>query len=143
MAVKQYDPNQMVVIFSGIPIAGFGDGAFVSIAMNNDSFGLVVGTDGESVRSKSNDRSARITVTTMQTSTANAALQALHNLDLNTDGGAGIGPMQISDVISGDVYSAETAWLTKTADAEFDRTATGREYIFETDKLDVLLLSAA
>ena len=57
MAVSTYNPDEVAIVFAGIPISGFADGTFLSVEQNEDSFTMQVGTDGEACRSKSNNRS--------------------------------------------------------------------------------------
>ncbi len=136
---KLYDPKQVIVSFKGILISGYADGTFVSAERNNDSFNLTVGSDGEGVRAKSNDRSGRVTFTLLQSSVANPALSACLLLDENSDNGDGVGPLTVTDLSGTTVLFAETAWLTKPATASFAREAEDREWVLETDSLEMLV----
>lgn len=132
-AVKSYDPAEVQVIIAGIKISGFADGTFVTAARKNASFALIVGSDGEGARAKSNDRSATVTVTLLQTSDSNDALSALLNLDeLSSDG---VGALMIKDNSGRLLLSAETAWIEKPPDAEFAREITNRVWVIETNEL--------
>lgn len=134
--VKPYGPEEVVIAFGAIPIfAGYGDGDFCAIEYDEDSFSLQVGTDGEAARSKSNNRAATITITLMQTADANSLLQAQHNLDINSPGGAGIVPLLISDPSGNALYVAEKAWIQKAADVTFGREAQSREWVIRTNNL--------
>jgi hypothetical protein len=134
--VKTYGPDEVSLILAGIPLnQGWADGTFCRIAYNSDAFSLKVGTDGESVRTKSNDRSARISVILMQSSSVNDLLSALHNLDINSPGGAGVGPFLCKDNSGRSMYLAEKAWIVKPPDAEYGREAGTREWIIETGNL--------
>jgi len=136
MALRVYDASQVAVIFGPVgPISGFADGAFVSVEQNEDSFTLQMGTDGEGTRSKSNNRSGRVTITLMQSSQSNILLSSVHTLDINSPNGDGIGPLLIADRSGSSLYEAEKAWIVKPPAAEFDREATSREWILETDNL--------
>lgn len=135
MPVRTYDPSQVTIIFAGIPISGFADGTFVSVEQNEDSFTLQVGTDGEGTRSKTNNRSGRVTLTLMQSSASNDALAAIHSLDVLSPSGDGIGPLLIKDNSGRSLFSADAAWIVKPPTGEFGREATSREWIIETDHL--------
>lgn len=130
-----YDPASVVLVFSGIPVSGYADGTFVSVDFNEDAFTLQVGTDGEACRSKSNNRSGRVTFTLGQWSMSNDLLSAVANLDLSTPNGDGIGPLLVKDFTGRSLYAAEKAWIVKMPTAEFGREATSREWIIETDFL--------
>lgn len=135
MSVKTYNPADVSVIIAGIPIEGFADGTFITVARNNDSWNMQVGSDGEGVRAKSNDFGGTITLTLMQSSLSNDALSALAVLD-ETSGG-GIGPMLVKDGSGRTICAAETGWIRKPADVEFAREATSREWVIETDILNI------
>ena len=135
MGVSTYDPAQVAVVFAGIPISGYADGTFLSVEQNEDSFALQVGTDGEACRSKSNNRSGRVTFTLGQWSEANDLLSALHNLDINTPNGDGIGPLLVKDNSGRSIFSAEKAWIVKPPAAGYGREAESREWVVETDNL--------
>ena len=135
MPLRTYDPSQVTIVFAGIPISGFADGTFLSVEQNEDSFTLQIGTDGEGTRSKSNNRSGRVTLTLMQSSLANDLLASLHSVDLSSPGGDGIGPLLVKDNSGRSLFTAEKAWIVKPPTGEFGREATSREWIIETDHL--------
>ena len=135
MGVKNYDPAGMVIVFNQIPISGFADGTYVSVEQNEDSYSLVVGADGEGCRSKTNNRSARITLTLLQSSAVNDLLSALHNVDINSPLGDGIGPFLMKDLTGTTVLAAEKAWLVRHATSTYARDPESREWIIETDNL--------
>ncbi len=137
MALHTYDPSQVTIIFAGVPVSGFGEGTFVSVERNEDSFALQVGADGEATRAKSNNRSGTVTVTLIQSSIVNDAFSALVALDENSPGGDGIGPLLIKDLSGRTLVAAETAWIRKPATVEFAREATEREWVIETDRLNI------
>jgi len=135
MALHTYDAAQVAIVFAGIPVDGFADGTFLSVEQNEDSFSLQVGTDGEGCRSKSNNRSGRVTFTLGQWSKTNDLLSALHQLDINTPNGDGIGPLLIKDLSGTSLDAAEKAWIVKPPAAAFAREAESREWIIETHEL--------
>jgi hypothetical protein len=132
--LRTFDPNQVSVIFGGI-IGGYADGTFISVEQNEDSFGLVVGTDGEGCRSRSNNRSARVTITLGQWSASNQALSAIHNADILTPGGDGILPFILKDNSGTTICSAEKAWITKPPSVSYGRDPESREWVLETDNM--------
>lgn len=134
MALTNYDPAQVSVIFAGIPISGFADGTFVSIDQNEDSFALTIGSDGEGVRARSNNDSGRVTITLLQSSESNDLLSAAHNADKGT--GNGVAPLLIKDNTGRTIIEANTAWIVRSPAQEFAREASSREWIIETNKLN-------
>ena len=137
MSVKSYNAAEVSIIFAGIPLEGFADGTFVTAARNNDSFALTVGSDGEGARSKSNDKSGIVTLTLMQSSLSNDLLSAQALLDELS--GDGIAPLLIKDLSGTTLVAAETAWIRKPSDVEFSKEITTREWIIETNALDIFV----
>lgn len=134
--LKIYGPDEVSIIFNGILVnEGLADGTFVKIEQDEDSFSLTVGTDGEATRSKTNNRSHTITFTVMQSSDCNDLLSAMHTLDINTPGGAGVGPLLIKDGSGSSIYVAEKSWIQKPPAAEFGREAGPREWTIRTNNL--------
>ena len=124
------------MVFMGILIdSGYADGEFLTIEQEEQDFLTKVGTDGEVTRSKSNNRHAIIKLKLMQTSDGNTLLSALNNIDVNTPGGLGVGPMMILDQNGTTVYTAKSCWIAKPPDVSFDRTATSREWTLEVANL--------
>ena len=131
--VKSYNAADVDIIFAGISIDGKADGTFVTVERRAEAFTLVVGAGGEGLRSKSNDRSATVTLALMQSSAANDALSALAVLD--EESGAGVGPLLIKDRSGSTLCAAPTAWIQKFANAEFAKEGSEREWIIETNDL--------
>ncbi len=136
MAVGTYDPSQVSVIVAGLPLSGFGPDTFVSIEQDEDSFELLVGADGEAARSKTNNRSATVTLSLLQNSASNDALSALHNLDIESPGGDAIGPMLIKDNSGRAIVSAAKVWVQKPPTVEYARGVSVREWTFRTDRIE-------
>ena len=133
--LRTYDASEVQIVVAGVAIEGFADGDFITIEDDEDAYSMQVGTDGEAARSKTNNRGATITISTLQTSAANTALSALHNLDRNSSGGLGIGPFLCDDQSGNSLYAAEKCWIQKRPSAVFGREAQGREWIVRTNNL--------
>lgn len=132
MTLYTYDPTQVAVIF-GVPIVGFADGTFVSVEQNEDSFTLKVGTDGDACRTKTSNRSCRITITLLASSLSNDVLSAQHNLDVLSPSGDGITPFLLKDNSGRTIIAAESSWIVKPAAVVFSREVEAREWVIETD----------
>jgi len=138
MALGVYDPAQISLVAVGIPVSGFAEGTFVTVERNADSFNLTVGSDGDSCRARSNNKSGRITFTLLQSSLTNQLLSAAVNLDEISPSGDAIGPSQIKDNSSTTATTlvfAEKSWIVKPANVEYSNEVTTREWIVETDDL--------
>jgi len=137
MGVKTYDASQVAMLFGPIEITdGLADGTFVSVEQNEDSFALTVGADGEACRSKTNNKSGRVTFTVLQSSLANDLLSAAHNLDVASPNGDGIAPLMVKDNSGRTIVAAEKAWIVRQPTTEFAREVSSREWIIETDALN-------
>ena len=135
MPANTFRPQEVTAAFNGVPISGFAPGTFISWTRNNDSYNIAVGSAGEAGRASSGDRSGRVTITLLQTSPVNGVLSALAKQD--EDSGDGVGLLAIVDLSGATLIKAESAWITKPADGEMSNEVTNREWIFETDVLEV------
>lgn len=135
MTVKTYDPDDVAQVFFGIPISGYADGTFISIEFNEESFSLSVGVDKEACRAKTNNDSARVTFTLMQSSICNDLLSAVHAVDKLSPSGDGIGPYLMKDNSGRTVNAAETAWIVKPPTQAYSREVESREWVLETDDM--------
>ena len=131
--MKTYDPKQVVLIVGGRQITGFAADTFITVARNSDAFTMQVGVDGEGTRSKSNDKSGTFTFSLMQTAKDNEYLSSLALADELDN--SGVVPVMVKDVNGSSLELAEQAYIQKMPDSEFNREATGREWILATDAL--------
>lgn len=138
MSVKTYDPANVSIVFAGVPVSGFADGTFLSVEFDEDAFNLTVGADGEGARAKTNNRSATIEFTLLQSALANDLLSAVAALDeLSSDG---VGPLLIKDNFGRTLFGAESAWIQKKPRAEFAKEISERVWVVRTEKLDVAFI---
>lgn len=134
--LKIYDSDQVSCSFSGIPInSGRPDGEFIRIEQITEDFKSKVGVDGQTTRSKTKDRRAKITVILMQSSDSNIILSAISNIDREAANGAGVGALLIRDIGGTSLYMAAEAWIAKAPDVAFAGEAGPREWTFECAKL--------
>jgi len=129
-----YDPDQVSVIVNGLALDGWADGEFVKIEQNSDQFTYTSGTDGKGVRSKMLDASAKITLSFLQTSTANDFLSVLLNGDLLAHNGAGVGAFMVRDRGGRALFSGQV-WVSKAPSVSFDREATVRVWELTSPRL--------
>lgn len=135
MTLKSYYPDQVMVIAGPILVEGYADGTFVTVEQNEDQFSLQVGTDGEACRSRSNNKSGRVTITLGQWSASNDLLTTLAASDRLSANGDGIVPLAVMDKSGRTLCAAEKAWIVKSPSVEFGREATSREWVFESDSI--------
>lgn len=135
MTMHTYSADEVIVTFGAVILGGFADGSFITVEQNEDSFSLVVGSDGDACRSKSNNRSSRITATLLQSSAVNDLLSAIHNIDINSANGDGINPILVKDKTGRTLHTAEKAWIVKPPSTVFAREPENREWVFETDNM--------
>ena len=137
MGVRSYDPKQSSIIVSGNIIEGYADGTFINVERNEDAFSLVIGSDGSGTRTKSNNRSGRMTITLNQSSPSNDILQGLVTADELS--GGGIFSALHKDGSGNTINAAETAWIVKSPSQEFSNESSNREWIIETDNLEAFV----
>lgn len=132
--MQTYDAKKVIVTIGGNPITGFADGTFLSIVPNADDFTKVAGADGNVARSKSNDKSFRVTLTLMQTSPSNDVLSSLRRADSIAN--AGIVPIQVKDLGGTSIFSAPECWVARPPDGEFGKELSQRAWMIDTGPAD-------
>jgi len=119
-------------------IEGFEEGTEIVAERNEDSYTSKVGTDGNVVRSRSNNNMGRITFSLSQFSASNAYLQTLANLDERT--GAGVVPSKITDKSNPSVESviATESWIVKPSSKSYGSESGAREWVIECANMNFL-----
>lgn len=130
-----YDPNEISITFAGAPIAGFGEGTAVRLSNITPGFSSKAGVGGMVVRSKSHDRRGKIEFMLMSSSSSNTILSAIHNLDLETPNGSGVGVLFIRDRQGATIYEANKCWIVKAPDAEINADESVRTWELECSVL--------
>lgn len=130
---KRYDAAQVTMVFMGILIdSGFAEGEFLTVEQQAPDYEVVVGTDGEVSRSRTNNRYSVIKVKLAQTSDGNTFFSVLLNAGLLAKNGADVGPMLIRDRVAGTTtYTASKCWIAKPPDVSYDNKVTMREWTLE------------
>lgn len=128
-----FDPKNVDLIYGGAKIDGYADGTFVQVEYNSDRYALQMGSDGLGARAKSNDKSAKITITLMPNSVGNKILDAAAKLDDAANAGAL--PLALTDLSTGDLFISSGAWVMKDPGREFAKEIQPVEWVLETDKL--------
>lgn len=137
MAVKTFDPKQVALIFGGQIMEGFGEGTFIAVDRNEDAFALAIGSDGSGTRTKTNNRSGTFTLTLQQSSPSNDVLSAFALSDEASNGGIFTGLMK--DNSGRSINAGETCWIKKFPTQEMSNETSNREWVIETDNLEVFV----
>lgn len=132
--MRTYDPGRVIISLFGANITGFADGTFIKIERNSDTFVKTVGADGKVARARQRDRSARITLTLLQTSPSNDVLSAAAEAD--EIAGTGVGTFLMTDLNGTTEASAPNAWVAKPAAIEDGKEVGEREWMIDVDELD-------
>jgi hypothetical protein len=126
--LHHYDPALVDVIAFLTRLSGFAEDSMVTVEESEDAFSLKAGVDGDFTRVKLLGRSALIVVSLMQTSKSNAFLSGVHNQDIATDGGAGVGAFLILDRNGASVFKAGDAWIERGAPPAYGKDVGPREW---------------
>lgn len=135
MTVKNVDAAKVRIIFAGAPISGYADGTYVTASRRNPTWAMVAGADGETARSKSNDKTGTVVFTLLQSSQSNDVLSAKALQDELT--GNGVGPILIQDLNGTTLVQGETAFIEKPADVVLAKDVQAREWTLLVDRLNV------
>lgn len=136
MAGQTYDPKSVIFTFRGVPLTGYAPGTFVTVSRASDGVSLVVGSDGETTRVRSRNRSGTITLTLRAESPSNDVLTAAYLAD-EKGLATGRGPAGLTDLSGSSVVVSQDAWIQKLPDMGFGDSSGTREWIFATGDLDM------
>lgn len=128
--VRTYDPKKYIIVFGAIPMTGFAEGTFITLARNGDLFEKSRGADGTVDRINKNASDFSVTITVKQTSLTNDALSAVMIVDMKNN--TGVYPLTIKDLGGTTVFFAQYAWIGKDPDDENADTLGNREWRIDT-----------
>ena len=130
-----YDPSQVVVTFGELRITGYADGTVIKVERDEDRYTKKIGVDGETGRTRNNNRGGTIEVTLLQTSASNLALSAKATADDDAPGGLPPEPLVVKDLEGNSLHVAAAAWIQKLPASEFAKELGQRTWIFGTGSL--------
>lgn len=133
--MRTYSPKKVSVSFNGSILSGFMKGTFIEADQNEDSFTPDIGSDGEVARVASADESGTVKLTLQQMSASNDVLSAALRQDRLTNLGTGV--LFIKDASGRTLLNLAEAWIRKPASVTFADGSTGREWTFDTGKIDM------
>lgn len=141
MAVRSYDPKQVIVTVGGIPISGYTEGTFVTVTRDEDTWTKNVGADGLVSRVKTNNFTGSCVITLKQTSPSNDVLSGFIATDEATN--IGVVPVLVKDLSGTSIYFSATGWIKKWADSSFSKEIGDREWTIDLSTLDLVVGSNA
>jgi hypothetical protein len=126
-----YNPADIQITLGGIPVSGFGEGAFISVKFDKPAAEVQQGADGYvAVLSKPAGRTATATLRLQQTSMANATLYAALAKQ-QASGGFGLPAFQILNSRSQEVAIFPQAVILDTATLEYGDALSEREWMLQ------------
>lgn len=128
--VKTYDNAQVFISFGGRTLSGFAPDTKVTVEYDTEAWTKQVGCEGETTRSKSNNKCGKVTVRLMQTADDNDFLTALYEADQASNSSAL--PLQVKDSNGTSIHAAESAWISKMPTSEYGVAAGVREWMIDT-----------
>lgn len=129
--VKTYDFNQVSCIVGGNALTGFADGDdVVKVEYEKEEFMTIVGASGEATRTKSNNKSAKVTLKLLKTSLANDILNGYLQADRLSN--SGLFPFLVKDNNGTDLHAAEQMWIEKAPSVGHGENPTATEWILRT-----------
>ena len=133
--LKTYDFKQVSCIVGASIITGFAEGDdAIAIEILSEAFTLVVGADGEATRSKSNNKSARITLKLQKSSDANDILNGYYQSDKLSN--TGVFSFLVKDNNGRELHVAQQCYIEKAPNANYGASSGDREWVLVTNDLD-------
>ena len=137
MTIKTYDAAKVQVTWAGLILTGFAPDTFLSVERNVEGFTLQKGASGEGARSKSNDKSGKVTLTLLATSQSNDFLMAIAAADELT--GAGVVPLFIKEQDGTTLVASQNSWVQKLPKVERGKESGSVEWVIECDDLEIAI----
>ena len=137
MAVRTYDPKQVIITVGGVPMSGFSDGTFLEIDRNEPTWNMVVGADGLVTRGKTNNFSGTMTLTLKQSSPSNDVLSGF--MAIVEASNSGVFPILVKDLSGNSIYFAGQAWVTQYANSTFGKDISDRQWTLSLAEADIFV----
>lgn len=121
-----YNPRKVTCSLGNHIASGFADDSFISIEPAGDGTSVMVGADGEVIRSVDPNDLNTLKLSLLQSSKTNAFLNKMYKKDLKD--GTGTFSVNITDKMGGDRFSGAIGWVNKPASWGRGKAATNREW---------------
>lgn len=129
-----FDPKNVLLIFGPLHIKGFAEGTFIDVARASDTFTTTAGSDGETVRTLSNNKIGTVTFTLMQNSKSNDALSAL--LLADEESGSGVWELLIVEKNGTTKVAGPVSYIKRWPNISYQSgSAATRTWIIEAPEL--------
>lgn len=123
MNVKEYSPSDVVITFGGAVVEGW---ERVVVKRNNPTFKMIEGIRGQNTRTRNLNSAAVVEIVLAQTSPTNYIFSQIVALDERT--GSGRIEITIKDVLTGETFSSQEAFLEKPSDMSWEDDLTERTW---------------
>lgn len=134
--LRNYSPDRVTISFKGITITGFADGTFIEVEREVDTFTKKVGSLGDVARTKSLNKSGKITITVMDTHPINDALSAVITDD--EQDGLSFGPFSLKDLAGLTEVRATEAWCMRIPKVTRAQASANVVYVFEAASIFII-----
>lgn len=121
-----YNPRKVTCALGNHIASGFADDSFITIEPAGDGTSVMVGADGEVIRSVDPNDLNTLKISLLQNSQTNDFLTKKYKQDLKD--GTGTFSVNIADKMGGDQFSGAIAWVNKPASWGRGKAATNREW---------------
>lgn len=138
-----YNPKEVKISFAGIPIESLSDGTFCKVIPNEDSVSIVKGIDGKTAYFKILDFDATVELTLLQNSPSDISLRVnFQQAQQDSDNKDNLGsfPITITDNISGQTYSSNSARILRSADVTFADGSESRTWQIYCENLNTKVI---
>ena len=129
MEVKTYNPKKVTVALGNHMVRGYAEDSFITVEPVGEGVTSQSGADGEVVRSVDPDSRFTVKIVVQQTSSTNAFLMEMRKKDKKD--GSGVFPLNIKDIMGGEAFSAEHAWVKNDSSWARGKAVTDREWELE------------
>ena len=129
MAIKTYNPKDVIITVDGVPLHDFTDGDFISIEYKDDTFTSEKGADGEITRNYNPSLLATATITLKGGSPSNDLLSGIAIQDRATL--TGIFPFFLKDANGTSLVVGAESWITKQAPVKRGTSTGDSEWTIE------------
>jgi len=137
MAVKNYDPKNIILTVGTQALGGFADGTYVEMEFDDDFFKKKVGVDGEVTRIKTNNFCGQFRFSLDQASPSNDHLSTLMLLDKASN--AGVVPVSMVDKNGTTKVVSASAWVKKSPNASFSGDSENREWVIDCGQTEAFI----
>lgn len=118
VGIAQYDPKSVLVFFGGVPLSeGLSSNTFITAKRTEATFQIHVGTDGEVIRTRTNNTTGMYQLTYRKGSSNNTRLSAIHTTDETT--GLIAVPMLLIDFNGATLVASTQAWIRDYAEVVY------------------------